>query len=413
MAGNGKWSELPSEILQVIGLRLLAIGTIVDYVRFGAVCKPWHFVFFEKPKHLPPQIPWNKITYWGTRDYKSFSCFYSLVDDKYYLQEKKVPWPPGVFDSFFKEDSEGWDLKTEGALDSVSKDEECEGSERKSAMDSVSEQESEELVGECTMDSVSEESEESEGKCSMDLVSKEEIGVLEGKIASANPSPVSGDIGDRYYGQIYKAVITSHPTLDNGGDSCVIMAIVSYDQDKRSGQLAYCKPGGSNWTAIQKHECDYESVTYCNGRFYALDTSKKLISFDIGSSEMEEIDVPKSCQRGMLYIIESFGELLLLSTIIAFHFKFAVYKLDQSSKNWSEVKSLGDRTIFFRPENSISVVSSNHPFLRRDCFYAMNYDSHVRCSIFNLSDGSSKFLRVDAEHDLSINNLLWITPSLW
>ncbi|KAF6145111.1 hypothetical protein GIB67_013462, partial [Kingdonia uniflora] len=175
---------------------------------------------------------------------------------------------------------------------------------------------------------------------------------------------------------IRDAVITSHPILNQ--DDCVVMAIFCRQRYGYKSRLIFCKPGhDDSWCVVQHEIRHYTNIIFCNGLFYALDRLKRAVDiFDIGlTPDMEQIILPESCNQGYMmsnYIIESYGEVLLVHIArdhrdYAKDYKLQIFKLEQSRKKWSQMKSLGDRTIFSSDINSITVSASNHPMLKRNC----------------------------------------------
>ncbi|KAF6154337.1 hypothetical protein GIB67_026793 [Kingdonia uniflora] len=63
-------------------------NSVVDYIRFGVICKPWGSAIVEKPRCLPPQIPLTMISF--VVYFKTISsCFYSLDSKNLYRCERE------------------------------------------------------------------------------------------------------------------------------------------------------------------------------------------------------------------------------------------------------------------------------------------------------------------------------------
>ncbi|KAJ1703025.1 hypothetical protein LUZ63_002804 [Rhynchospora breviuscula] len=58
------------------------VKSIVDYVRFRAVCSPWRSASLPKPLHLPPQLPWLMISYDSNPEDDGMRLFYDLWQSK-------------------------------------------------------------------------------------------------------------------------------------------------------------------------------------------------------------------------------------------------------------------------------------------------------------------------------------------
>ncbi|KAJ4772449.1 F-box family protein [Rhynchospora pubera] len=75
------WSHLPQLVVQLISEK---VKSIIDYVRFRAVCHPWRSASLSKPCHLPPQLPWLIKPQWyfyGKKD-DGIRLFYDLWESK-------------------------------------------------------------------------------------------------------------------------------------------------------------------------------------------------------------------------------------------------------------------------------------------------------------------------------------------
>ncbi|KAF6170066.1 hypothetical protein GIB67_031324 [Kingdonia uniflora] len=220
---------------------------------------------------------------------------------------------------------------------------------------------------------------------------------------------------------ILKAVISSHPTLDNNGDDCTIMAIIGLERTGKT-KLAFCKLGDQKWSAIQDdEEREFEDLSYCNGRLYALDeSSEAIVVCNIGPSlGVRQIAVqPESySEDGSNYLIEFCGDLLHLQVKWCYEdggrisgFKF--FRLEQNNQTWSEVKSLGDYSLFLEFRGSISLLASDHPGVKPNCIYFLEYTNELLCVVFSLDNCSFEYFSVDTGCRITVVSL-WVTPSLW
>ncbi|KAJ3706860.1 hypothetical protein LUZ61_010565 [Rhynchospora tenuis] len=73
------WSYLPTVVIHLISQK---VKSIVDYVRFRAVCSPWRSASLPKPTHLPPQLPWLMISYDSNPEDDGMRLFYDLCQSK-------------------------------------------------------------------------------------------------------------------------------------------------------------------------------------------------------------------------------------------------------------------------------------------------------------------------------------------
>ncbi|KAJ4746593.1 F-box family protein [Rhynchospora pubera] len=69
------WAYLPTLVVQLISEK---VKSIIDYVRFRAVCSPWRSSSLLKPTHLPPQLPWLMISYNSNPEDDGIRLFYDL-----------------------------------------------------------------------------------------------------------------------------------------------------------------------------------------------------------------------------------------------------------------------------------------------------------------------------------------------
>ncbi|KAF6149447.1 hypothetical protein GIB67_016985 [Kingdonia uniflora] len=78
----GNWSELPIEVLDSIASRVYS-NCVVDYIRFGAVCKPWRSLFMRKGiSCLPPSMPLLMVGGgMGFLNNRKLRNFYDIVND--------------------------------------------------------------------------------------------------------------------------------------------------------------------------------------------------------------------------------------------------------------------------------------------------------------------------------------------
>ncbi|KAF6163921.1 hypothetical protein GIB67_024776, partial [Kingdonia uniflora] len=229
---------------------------------------------------------------------------------------------------------------------------------------------------------------------------------------------------------VQKAVISSQPTLENNGNNCFIAAIVYYPYDPHIENifLIFCKPGDTKWIILKDCVKDHSllDLAYCNGSFYALDRCIKLVVCDIGSSTpmvgpfVSVIETFGEQYHFGVNIIESGGELLLVKWYTNEYcefLKFLVFRLEQDSHVWSEVKNLGGRSLFYSHsfvsglKSSVSILACDNPGLKQNCIYFMSCDYKVRCVIFSLEDGSIQYIPQNVECPCLYG--VWITPSFY
>ncbi|KAF6154336.1 hypothetical protein GIB67_026792 [Kingdonia uniflora] len=374
--GGSNWSELVPELLQAIRSRVLK-NSVVDYIRFGVVCKPWGSVIVEKPRCLPPQIPLTMISF--VVYFKTISsCFYSLDSKNLYRCERERKSNYGMATMGY---DHGW-------MFTVGHDHGW-----------------------------------------MVTVGYNSLG-----FAPSLVNPITGDeilLPPLNGLDITYATLSSHPTLTSDSENhCLVMALVTLSSKFYSESVVFCKPGDDKWTVIENVK-DCKDLAYCNGVLYCLSSiNRVVIVCDIAtSSVVEQIDLPNSFKkRGRCYLIESFGELLLLRAHFGQSYAlgdqrvalgdervvgFDVFRLDKSSRKWSEVKSLGDRTIFVSRISKISLLASNHPGTKPNCILFLLRTK--RYMVFRLEDNSIEEFPFDAilNDEFFQPGPYWFTPSLW
>ncbi|KAF6172467.1 hypothetical protein GIB67_006980 [Kingdonia uniflora] len=259
------WSELPMDLLDVIGSRILA-PNVIDYIRFRAVCKLWRSVLPEKPTHLPPIFPIIVISFNKTTKSRP-SLLYNLANNNHYQLDNWYRC-----NRYYCGSGHGW------------------------------------LVSVDTM----------------------------GNVSLYNP-------------------ITRVLSSD-----CIVMANIKCGSIEK---LAFCKVKNDNKSAKKNKKEDkkwmildipmsvYTDITYCNGLLYALErqNSDHLLVCGVGRSPGAKFitSLPDSCKcRSFdIYLIESFGEILLLKLAFnSIYFleptEIELFKLNSSSQKWSTLEDL-------------------------------------------------------------------------
>ncbi|KAF6149443.1 hypothetical protein GIB67_016981 [Kingdonia uniflora] len=215
---------------------------------------------------------------------------------------------------------------------------------------------------------------------------------------------------------IWSTTISLDPSVENNVDDCFVMASVgSYHLDGH--QVIYCKVGDREWSVIEDgEERDLVDLTYCDGLFYGNDGAcEAIVECNIGSfpgvRAVASLPIPRSYED----LVESCGELLLV--LQRFNTSdqllgFEILRLRKNMGKWLKVKSLGDRSLFLSHKSSLSVLASDYPGLKRNCIYFITYtDDGLCCGVFNIGDGSIKYLSTDVKCSSSIDDL-WIIPSV-
>ncbi|XP_059437047.1 F-box protein At2g26160-like [Corylus avellana] len=374
------WACLPEDLLILILDKLVSLS---DYVRFTAVCMPWHSVALDKYRgerplklsmHQPPLLFLTHSAQPSSEGKTTFSI-YNVSENK--ACKLKTFIPCDTQSTYHYGDSyHGW---------MISADEEYVISL-------------------------------SNPFCSK-VKGADDYGII-------RLSPFS-----QYCYTYNKVILSANPIM--APDDYSVMVIYN------DGQLAFIRPGDDKgWTCIERS--DFLDVIYSKaGLFYALDEfgSVKICHISEHSPELNEV-APRLSPDLLLcpnltpvlpnytlynaytlknqYIVESPGGDLLqilrlvvtglfynyddkrkqrITTSTTLTEGFEVFVLDGKPK-WVETKSLGDGALFLGEKTSIYVSASDFPgcqpnsiyFTDRqnDTCFASNYDM----SIFNLGDGS-------------------------
>lgn len=110
---------------------------------------------------------------------------------------------------------------------------------------------------------------------------------------------------------ISKVILSSTPSLKS---DFVVMVIWG-----GAGKLGFLRPGDVAWTALDTWHAQYFDVTYCEGKFYALDCTGRIVVFDVGGLNPTIGVVISVMPDGFvrlieqLYLMESLGKFLIVS----------------------------------------------------------------------------------------------------
>ncbi|KAF6170067.1 hypothetical protein GIB67_031325 [Kingdonia uniflora] len=307
----GNWSELPSELLEDIASRVYS-ANFVDYIRLYVVCKSWRSVFATNPTHLPPHAPlimFSSPATWDPRFPSNsgfLSRFYGIADN----HARDL----GLLRHSL---SNGWSCRARGfghGWQVISE-----------SIDRVF------LLNPITQSEISLPS------LAM-LPSIEGWAMIDGVVI------------------ILKAVITSHPTLLENGDDCIVVAIVSLFECANQRfisegprnmrrdpleKLVFCKVGDQKWTVIQDNqEREFIDLAYCNGFLYAWGQSSEALVFcKLGPSpKVTQISLKPEYFKASRYsqLIESCGDLLCVMWSFDRNNEvlgFIIARLEQNNKN--------------------------------------------------------------------------------
>ncbi|XP_058068861.1 uncharacterized protein LOC131218197 [Magnolia sinica] len=393
-----RWTELPTEILVTILMRLF----LVDCIRAGAVCISWRRALSEivaRKLHPPShQLPWLIVS-----RKNEIHRVLNLSDNKVFRLDLSQACGAICLGSF-----NGW---------LILKDKWPNG---------------------CFL---------------LNVISKECIRLpLQANIWNSAGNRYVKNFWEQGLGIDAKATLSSDP---NSGDCTVVI-------DCSRNRLAFCKVGDAAWTTLEGEPdqyCYISDITVYNGRLHIARSDNQVTIYEElvprpNSAKWSDITVyngrlhiasygnqvtvyeelvprPKLAKWKTLpppeieslhhdfdrhvYLVESCGDLLMVVRIYDEHGRhstaFRIFKMNTSGSCWIKVESLGDQMLFLAYSNSKSVSAKGLPGFKGNCIYftkdivATDNDSGV----FDLEDGSIK------PFTSSISSLIpylpiWVTP---
>ncbi|XP_042498627.1 F-box protein At2g26160-like [Macadamia integrifolia] len=310
------WSELPEDIVEHIAKRLTFI---LDFTRFGAVCRSWRFVESKKKRLLTPQPPFLMHIMVG-KDGGMIYNYYSLSENKKF--EFTIPKTHGIK---CVGSTEGWILTVDDCF--------------KMLLLNPFTSAQIELPPKATL----------KDKFSRDHYSQEELWHL----------------------TVWKASLSSSPSSNN---ECVVLTIHGYWR-----LLSFARLGDEVWTPVDCVIQYFDDAIYYKGKFYALNVIRGVFWVDI-SINPSTILITNPIQEATTeigYLVEWCGELLQVLRQMDLDMcspghqtlGFRVFKLDFSIMKWEEVKSLGHYALFLGWNTSISLNAAILPGINENCIY--------------------------------------------
>ncbi|OVA10867.1 Protein of unknown function DUF295 [Macleaya cordata] len=381
------WSQLQSELIEIIARKLT---TYADYIRFRAFCVKWRSTLPPIPHHIPSQFPWLMLPY--NSNSLNRRGFFSLSENKVYW----LNLPEICHGSRCCGSSQGW-LVLLGQSPIIL------------------------LFNPLTSIQIHLPPITTFPKVLDFNISKV------GKEYLLMDSPYRRSLNYMLDLFIKKIVLSSSPA--SLSSDYVAVAILN-----ETGELAFCKKGVRAWTMIEDAQSYSEDVIYYKGSFYAVNLIGSLAICDISglSPLVTKIAVPAPqpvIGADILYLVDSFGELLLVSRHLEFvmdtepnisvykTLRFNVFRLDSSLPYWVEVESLGDCMLFLGGNSSLCLLASDFSGCEGNCIYFTDYDSKANdygkrrihdSGVFNVGDRSIKQLPY-----CSGFSRLFLPPPIW
>ncbi|KAK2632888.1 hypothetical protein EUGRSUZ_L00945 [Eucalyptus grandis] len=177
------------------------------------------------------------------------------------------------------------------------------------------------------------------------------------------------------------------------------------------GRLAYWKYGDENWTYLDdQHGCSYADIIVYEGKVCVIDQSGMVSLIDSSFRTLQKFSPSIYTGGGgcsnYKYLVVSGGDLYVVHRGIDVYtddyldprfketFGFRVYRLDRRCGEWVDVGSLGDMAFFLGKHCSYAISMHELGGCNANCIYFMeNTDSPYsrnKINVFSLEDGSIK-----------------------
>ncbi|XP_059629224.1 putative F-box protein At5g55150 [Cornus florida] len=343
--------------------------SLSEFVRFGAVCKPWQSVAMENKltfvqNKFSTQVPFLMVPLKDNNDDRR--SLYSITHNKLYDFQLRVPYKERLCGS-----SHGWLIGIE-----------------KSSIVTLMNPFSGSTIELPPIDSVV--------STSINLISFEVTKV----ILSANPASSPNDY--------------------------IVAAIYGIDSE-----LAFIRAGDEAWTCMDKERFScFSDVIYYKGRIFAVEDHRvlRVLMIDVnrmtGAPQVEEKEIaPQIIRTEHMYLVESSsGELLLVQRLLEIGddsqhatsgfkvFKMLLDQFEEGSHMLVEVKNLGGDTLFLGDNHSICVSASKWSDVSLIPFY--HPSGRHDMGIFNIVNGSfgTHYILNPSHNDMLPS--IWIVPTV-
>ncbi|XP_038982192.1 uncharacterized protein LOC103697832 [Phoenix dactylifera] len=365
---EGPWSQLPTDLLELIAKKLALIG---DYIHFRAVCKSWRSAAL--PANLRPQRPLLLLPYYRLTDVRPF---FSLATNSVRILSLPESYAQVILAS-----SHGWLLMLRGTALSL-----------------------------------------------LNPVTRAQIR-LPRPTDFYRPGCSAPESGVRKsISFIWNASLFSSPS--SRAHDCVVTIMVHNWRSGRR-HVHFCRPGDSVWTELKTDSpAPLDSVVYDEGRFYALDING-IVTVYAAATCTAIFSVPAPIIAAKFLLVKlSETELLLLARDSRFlawdddvRKDLKLFKLDLSGQllRWSKIESIDDKALFSAEDHCSMICASDFPGCREDCIYfEAPYDIFQRfkskfhhIEVLDIKNGSYEFIccRWEKPSNDSMKPI-WFAPSL-
>ncbi|XP_044486928.1 putative F-box protein At5g55150 [Mangifera indica] len=216
---------------------------------------------------------------------------------------------------------------------------------------------------------------------------------------------------------ISKFVLSTNPRRTS---DYLVMVLHEY-----GGKVAYCKPGDKSWTTMESSWLNHDITCY-KGQYYVINTIGQIMQCDLTTNvlvkvaQMPHLKYPQS----NLYIMESAGALIVVERYSETILEdgpygttgFKVFQVDLGNNKWTEIKDLGNRTLFLGYNSSFSeealYCKANCIYFTDDCledYFDLPEGGGKDMGIYNILDGSIEpHFHFEGSSYSSVNPPMWV-----
>jgi hypothetical protein len=360
MGERVKWSDLPTELLSMIGTSL---DTRIDVLRFRSVCSSWRSstpLFSANPPRFPLKFPNSDDATLTEPPRWSRRPAFLFQTTLYYIQT-------------LNPSTSSTDLSKKGWLMKV--DDSNSGKLRfvNPILDS---------------------------RTRYTITRPKTLNLLNFRVVEFGKAytfqfQLPGPINKRRYAPfrcVKKLVAFPNSAWTNADECSILMIFVD-------GKLGFAKPGDEKWTIVGESS-NYDDVIVYKGQFYAVDRVGIVWRMECSSLKLVQFSLPRRRLASKKHLVVSCGALYVVDKYNDFDddrkvVGFKVYKLDKELGQWVLVKSLGDQVFVLGADCSFSISARECSGYKGDCILFL--DPRDETLVFNLKDHS--ILKHHSIHD--------------
>ncbi|PIA64252.1 hypothetical protein AQUCO_00100023v1 [Aquilegia coerulea] len=362
------WLDLPDHVLGFVTNKFI---NIIDFIRFGVVCRSWRSIYIQNMhRHFPHtnhQLPLLMLPPTEHDQHHTSAC---QTRNVYSLSEKKIL--PNFqlrvpLSKFCRGSSHGWLITLDENLTDVH------------------------LLNPFLL--------------------------VDNEIQLPPLTSLPHEEGDIYNECFLPKVVLSANPASN--PNYAAMAI--YGQ---FNTLAFLKSGDKTWKSLDNKHMVMEDVIYFKDHFYSVSYVGSVFSCDVNHPH-PKIEIVAPCpsnHKGKNYLVDFFGDLLQIRRVMMdpsedYTARFEVFKLDLCTRKWSQLESLGDQALFVGDNYSVSLSSSDFPV----CIYFTDDNIEQFCAeeefggndigVFDLKDKTIE-PHYPTKSKFMLPAPIWIEPTL-